>query len=85
VAAKIWIDHTTWQRRHADGTVPLGEPKAHHIRAHDRFQPAWWHGSDITRTAAPIWVPYVWQHALLVEADIAGETTANRTYAPLCQ
>jgi len=85
VAAKIWIDHTTWQRRHTDGTVPLGEPKAHHIRAHDRFQPAWWRGSDITRTAAPTWVPYVWQHALLVEAHVAGETTANRTYAPLWQ
>jgi len=30
-------------------------------------------------------VPYVWQHALLVEAHVAGETTANRTYAPLWQ
>jgi hypothetical protein len=85
VAAKIWIDHTTWRRRHADDIVPLGEPKPHHIREHDRFQPAWWRGSDITRTAAPIWVPYVWQHALLAEADVAGETTAHRTYAPLCQ
>ncbi len=37
----------------------------------------------MTRTAAPVWVPYVWQHALLAEADVAGETTANRTYAPL--
>jgi hypothetical protein len=85
VAAKIWIDHTTWRRRRAAGTIPLGEPKLHHMREHDRFQPAWWRSIDMTRTAAPVWVPYVWQHALLTETDVAGETTAHRTYAPLWQ
>lgn len=84
VAAKIWIDHVTWRRRHATGTVSLGEPKRQHVRTFDRFQPAWWEGADMTRTAAPVWVPYTWQHELLFEADIAGETTANRSYQPLC-
>jgi hypothetical protein len=84
VAAKVWIDHISWRRRRAEGTVPLGEPRSQHIRQHDRFQPAWWRGADITRTAAPVWAPYTWQHELVLEEDVAGETTANRKYKPLC-
>jgi hypothetical protein len=37
----------------------------------------------MTRTAAPVWVPYCWQHELLLEDDVENETTANRRYRPL--
>lgn len=84
VAAKIWIDHVAWRRKLASGTASLGDPRPEHMRAHDRFQPAWWRGAEITRTAAPVWVPATWQHELLLEADIEGETTAHRRYTPLC-
>jgi hypothetical protein len=84
LAAKVWIDHVAWQRKLAAGKVSLGEPKSQHLRELDRFQPAWWDGWEMTRTAAPVWVPYTWQHELLLEADIEGERTANRRYKPLC-
>ena len=84
VAAKIWIDHVAWRRKQAAGTVGLGEPKPQHLREHDRFQPAWWEGYDMTRTAAPVWVPFPWQQELLLEADVEGEKTAQRRYQPLC-
>jgi hypothetical protein len=84
IAAKIWINHVEWRRKLAAGTVSLGEPKPQHMHDHDRFQPAWWAGSEMTRTAAPIWVPFLWQHEMVLESDIEGERTANRCYKPLC-
>lgn len=83
IAAKQWISHKAWQRQLRDGIVPLGEPTPAQIRPHDRFQPACWPGPSMTRTAAPVWVPLVWQQRLLLEATMAGETTAGRCYAPL--
>jgi hypothetical protein len=83
VAARVWVDHLTWEQKLANGTVALGEPRPHHLRTHDRFQPALWRGAELTRTAAPMWVPLTWQHALLLEQDVAGETVGRRVYAPL--
>jgi hypothetical protein len=83
VAARQWISHVAWKRVQRDGTIGLGDPKAHQTREHDRFQPALWPGSDMTRTAAPVWVPLVWQETFLEETDVMGETIAKRRYAPL--
>jgi hypothetical protein len=83
IAAKIWIDHVAWRRKLACGTISLGEPSPQQLRDNDRFQPAWWSGHEMTRTAAPVWVPYCWQHELLLEGDVENETTANRWYKPL--
>ena len=83
IAAKIWISHVEWRRKLAAGKVSLGEAKPHHMREGDRLQPAWWEGWEMTRTAAPVWVPYCWQHELLLEANVEGERTANRQYKPL--
>ena len=83
VAAKVWISHTDWQRKLLAGTVGLGEPKPEHLRELDRFQPAFWRGDEITRTAAPVWVPLVYQERILLLDDVEGETIARRSYAPL--
>ena len=83
VAARVWIDHIAWERKRAAGTVPIDAPRPQQLRDHDRFQPAFWRGDELTRTAAPIWVPLTWQHELLLEQDVAGETVARRVYAPL--
>lgn len=85
VAAKQWISHVSWRRKLRSGGMALGEPKCQHLRPHDRFQPALWRGSEMTRTAAPVWVPLHWQQRLLLEDAVSGETTANRVYAPLAQ
>ncbi len=53
IAAKIWIDHVAWRRKLTTGTISLGEPKPQQLRDHDRFQPAWWSGGEMTRTTAP--------------------------------
>ncbi|MEN9933685.1 MAG: hypothetical protein RLZZ387_264, partial [Chloroflexota bacterium] len=63
--------------------TPLGEPKAEHLRELDRFQPAWWRGDEMTRTAAPVWVPLVWQARMLELTDVECETTSGRVYDPL--
>ena len=82
VAAWRWVSHTDWRLlRH--GRQSLGEPRPQHIRRHDGFQPAWWRGDEMTRTAAPVWVPFHWQHEFILEANIVGERTARRTYTPL--
>jgi hypothetical protein len=83
VAARIWISHVAWRRLVRRGRQSLGEPRPQHMRQRDRFQPAWWSGDEMTRTAAPVWVPFQWQHELILESNIAGERTARRTYAPL--
>ena len=83
VAARTWISHKAWRRQLAGGTVPLGEPRPQHVRRHDRFQPAFWHGHQITRTSAPVWVPLIHQERALLLADVEDETIASRNYAPL--
>lgn len=83
IAARRWISHAEWRRKLAGGTVPLGSPKAHQCRDHDRFQPALWRGEELTRTAAPLWVPLVWQSRVLYEEDVERETVAGRVYDPL--
>ena len=83
VAARQWINHVAWRREVSAGRVSLGEPKPQHHREHDRFQPALWRGSEMTRTAAPVWVPLWWQSTMLDELAVTGETTSRHTYAPL--
>lgn len=82
VAARRWSSHAEWRRKLAGGTVPLGSPRAHQCREHDRFQPALWRGKELTRTAAPVWVPLVWQSRILYEQDVERETVAGRVYEP---
>lgn len=79
------VSPLTIVRAYGEGTISLGGPRPHQLREHDRFQPAWWEGAELTRTAAPVWVPACWQHEMLLEADVVGETTANRRYKPLCE
>ncbi len=49
-----------------------------------RCQPALWRGDQITRTAAPVWVPHIAQQeiGIITEEEIAGERTAGRQYGP---
>ncbi|NJO81566.1 MAG: hypothetical protein HC828_01565 [Blastochloris sp.] len=47
------------------------------------IQRAFGPGDEMTRTAAPVWVPLVYNQRLLNLADVDGETVARRTYAPL--
>lgn len=83
VAAKVWVDEVQWGRDQRAGIVSLGDPKPEHVRDNQRFQPAEWPGDRITRTAAPAWPGYTWQNQIVFEeADIVGETVANRIYLP---
>ncbi|MBX0329100.1 hypothetical protein K2Z83_15590 [Oscillochloris sp. ZM17-4] len=83
VAARQWISHVAWRRAQAAGVVAIGEPRPRHLRRLDRFQPAWWRGQQLTRTAAPVWVPFRYQQRMLLLDDVLGEATAGRAYAPL--
>jgi hypothetical protein len=84
VAARNWISHTNWRRKTAAGTVALGDPRPEHVTDTDRFQPAFWRGEELNRTAAPVWVPLAWQTRVLFAEDVEGETVARRQYEPLC-
>lgn len=83
VAAKKWIDDLSWQRRQRAGILPIGAPRSHQVRADAQMRPAWWEGHDMTRTAAPVWVPFAWNTRLLALEEVEGEQVGNRTYAPL--
>jgi hypothetical protein len=82
IAARQWVSHTAWRRLLRSGKVPIGEPKPQHMRTHERFQPAYWTGAEMTRTAAPVWVPFVWQQELLDKVQVSDERTAGRRYLP---
>lgn len=93
-AARQWIEECTWwplvRRNRA---VSLGEPTpssrgkppfrfAHNGTIAARLQPALWEGAYLQRASAPVWVHFAWQRQLLSETDVAGETTAHRTFLP---
>lgn len=80
LAAYVWINHPAWRRELEAGTRPIGEPKPEHMRELDRFQPAYWRGDQITRTAAPCWPRIELQNEIVFEEDVEGETVANRVY-----
>lgn len=63
-------------------SVVIGENEAAQLV--QRRQPALWSGEQLTRTAAPVWVPYIAQQELgiITEDQIAGERTAGRQYWP---
>jgi len=82
VAARQWVSHVAWRRLVRSGKIPIGQPKPQHIRTHERFQPAYWAGAELTRTAAPVWVPYAWQQELIFEEQVCDERTAGRRYLP---
>jgi hypothetical protein len=82
LAAYVWINHPAWRREMEAGTRPIGEPKPEYVRELDRFQPAYWRGEQLTRTAAPCWPEITWQNELQLEVDVAGERVANRVYLP---
>ncbi len=67
-----------------DGAEPLVVADNEQALLVQRCQPALWRGDQITRTAAPVWVPHIAQHeiGLIAEEEIVGERTAGRQYAP---
>jgi hypothetical protein len=82
VAAQQWVSEKQWRRLLRSGIIPIGEPKPHHIQPHRRLQPAYWEGHALTRTAGPVWVPFLWQQQFLSEDLLEGERTAGRNYQP---
>jgi hypothetical protein len=79
VAAMMWIDFSAWRRRDRS-VVSLGRPRR--LRGPQQFQPALWPAHFLTRTAAPAWVPYLWQESFLEESSVVGERTLHRSYVP---
>jgi hypothetical protein len=80
IAAQQWIETRMWRRLCAAGQRGLCAPR--HSRPGQRLQPAWWRGSQLKRTAGPVWVPGPWKQTWLDEAAVVGERTGGRMYLP---
>jgi hypothetical protein len=81
VAAKQWTASKTWRRLERAGRVALWEPETYELHDGMRRQSAWWFGTDLQRTAAPVLPPRLQAELPLCwEED---ETTAGRQFVPL--